>query len=62
MDRDKAGGLDMLCNVAEDGSYIAHYIIGAIIVGDDDNATQQYADLLQTHDVDNAPDGHNLVQ
>ena len=35
MDQDKAGGLDMLCNTAKDGSYIAHYFLGAILVGDD---------------------------
>ena len=37
MDQEKAGGLDMLCNAAKDGSYIAHYIDGAILVGGDDD-------------------------
>jgi hypothetical protein len=40
MERDKAGGLDMLRNTAKDGLYIAHYILGAIIIGDDDGAAQ----------------------
>ena len=35
--QDKAWGLDMLCNAAKDGSYIAHYIDGAILVGGDDD-------------------------
>ena len=30
----------MLCDAAKDGSYIVHYIIGAILVGDDDDAAQ----------------------
>ena len=32
MDQDKAGVLDMLCNTAKDVSYIAHDILGAILV------------------------------
>ena len=62
MDRDKAGGLDMLCNAAKDGSYIAHYILGAILVGDDDDAVQQHDELLQSLGVDKAPDGLTYYQ
>ena len=46
MDQDKAGGLDMLHNVTKDGSYFAYYILGAILVGDDDDAARQYDELL----------------
>ena len=40
MDQDKAGGLDMICNTTKDGSYIAHSILGAILVGGDNDAVR----------------------
>ena len=46
MDQDSAGGLDMPPDVTKDGPYIAHYILGAILVGDDDDAARQYDELL----------------
>ena len=62
IDRDKTGGLDMLCNTAEDRSYIAHYILGAILVGDDDDAMRHHGELLQRLGMDKAPDSYIYYQ
>ena len=48
----------MVRNAVKGGSYIVHYIAGAILVGDNDDATQYYYELLQKHGVENASDGY----